>query len=350
MCEQIESATQEQQENLASSMEESPEEQIQIQENWTLRQKVEFALEQARSPQEGEQSEEKKGKKSSSTIYGLKLRNKRGIYTVRSEGDFRFGDEVLVKSTRGKEVSKVQYVGLNSLIRRSRDVEVESLLRGVTEQDRETMERNREKEKTALEIAGQKAKDLNLNMRFVGTEYLFDSSRILFFFLAPQKVDFRELVKLLSKEFRTRIELRQLSSREYVGLQGALGACGRETCCSSFLSRPPRVTLKMVENQRLSKNPSKLNGVCGKLKCCLSYENDFYHEALEGIPAKASCIGCSKGKGKVCGTNIFSDEVTIRLEDNSYVQITLEEARTAEVLDERSLNFQSYGGVTEDDE
>ena len=110
------------------------------------------------------------------------------------------------------------------------------------------------------------------------------------------------------------------------------------------------MTLKMVENQRLSKNPSKLNGVCGKLKCCLSYENDFYHEALEGIPAKASCIGCSKGKGKVCGTNIFSDEVTIRLEDNSYVQITLEEARAAEVLDERSLNFQSYGGVTEDDE
>ncbi|MEE2923363.1 MAG: regulatory iron-sulfur-containing complex subunit RicT [bacterium] len=269
-------------------------------------------------------------------IYGLSIRNKRGVFTVKDEFDkFSSGDQVVVRTCRGKEVATVKYVQLNKMLEREREIDIKRVIRLVNEQDLDAERRNREKEKSAMEIAQKKSDLLKLKMSFVRSEFLFDSARIIFYFLAPQKVDFRELVRLLSREFRTRIELRQISNREYVGLNGAIGACGRQTCCSSFLTKTPKVNVRMVENQRLSKNPSKLNGVCGHLKCCISYENDFYREALEGIPRRSSCVGCSSGKkGKVCGTNIFKDEVTIRLEDSTYMNVSLEEARNMPVLEQ----------------
>ena len=272
----------------------------------------------------------------SACIYGLSIRNKRGVFTVKDEFDkFSSGDKVVVRTCRGKEVATVKYVQLNKMLEREREIDIKRILRLVNDQDLDAERRNREKEKSAMEIAQKKSDLLKLKMSFVRSEFLFDSARIIFYFLAPQKVDFRELVRLLSREFRTRIELRQISNREYVGLNGAIGACGRQTCCSSFLTKTPKVNVRMVENQRLSKNPSKLNGVCGHLKCCISYENDFYREALEGIPRRSSCVGCSSGKkGKVCGTNIFKDEVTIRLEDSTYVNVSLEEARNMPVLEQ----------------
>ena len=271
-------------------------------------------------------------------IYGIHIRNKRGVYTVKDHfGSYSIDDQVVVRSSRGKEVATIKYVDLNKMMDRDRDIDVEGILRLVTEQDLDVEQRNREKEKSAIEIAQKKSDLLKLKMSFVKSEFLFDSGRIIFYFLAPQKVDFRELVRLLSREFRTRIELRQISNREHVALNGALGACGRQTCCSSFLTKTPKVNVRMVENQRLSKNPSKLNGVCGHLKCCISYENDFYREALEGIPRRSSCVGCSSGKkGKVCGTNIFKDEVTIRLEDSTYINVSLEEAKKLPVLEQSS--------------
>ena len=272
----------------------------------------------------------------SACIYGLSIRNKRGVFTVKDEFDkFSSGDQVVVRTCRGKEVATVKYVQLNKMLEREREIDIKRVIRLVNEQDLDAERRNREKEKSAMEIAQKKSDLLKLKMSFVRSEFLFDSARIIFYFLAPQKVDFRELVRLLSREFRTRIELRQISNREYVGLNGAIGACGRQTCCSSFLTKTPKVNVRMVENQRLSKNPSKLNGVCGHLKCCISYENDFYREALEGIPRRSSCVGCSSGKkGKVCGTNIFKDEVTIRLEDSTYMNVSLEEARNMPVLEQ----------------
>ena len=269
-------------------------------------------------------------------IYGLGIRNKRGVFTVKDEfNKFNSGDKIVVRTCRGKEVATVKYVQLNKMLDREREIDIKGVLRVVSDEDLEIERRNREKEKSAMEIAQKKSDLLKLKMSFVRSEFLFDSARIIFYFLAPQKVDFRELVRLLSREFRTRIELRQISNRDYVGLNGAIGACGRETCCSSFLTKTPKVNVRMVENQRLSKNPSKLNGVCGHLKCCISYENDFYREALEGVPRRSSCVGCSSGKkGKVCGTNIFKDEVTIRLEDSTYMNVSLEEARNMPVLEQ----------------
>ena len=269
-------------------------------------------------------------------IYGLSFRNKRGVFTIKDAFDkYSIDDQLVVRTCRGKEVAKVKYVQLNKMLDREREINIKGVLRLVNQEDLDVERRNREKEKSAIEIAQKKSDSLKLKMSFVRSEFLFDSARIIFYFLAPQKVDFRELVRLLSREFRTRIELRQISNREYVGLNGAIGACGRQTCCSSFLTKTPKVNVRMVENQRLSKNPSKLNGVCGHLKCCISYENDFYREALEGIPRRSSCVGCSSGKkGKVCGTNIFKDEVTIRLEDSTYMNVSLDEARNMPVLDQ----------------
>tara|TARA_Y100000589_G_scaffold3489_2_gene3154 strand:- start:374 stop:1357 length:984 start_codon:yes stop_codon:yes gene_type:complete len=270
------------------------------------------------------------------SIYGLSFRNKRGVFTVKDEIDkYSIDDQLLIRTCRGKEVAKVKYVQLNKMLDRERELEIKDILRVVNQEDLDIERRNREKEKNAIDIAQKKSDLLNLKMSFVRSEFLFDSARIIFYFLAPRKVDFRELVRQLSREFKTRIELRQISNREYVALNGAIGACGRETCCSSFLTKTPKVHIRMVENQRLSKNPSKLNGVCGHLKCCISYENDFYREALDGVPRRSSCVGCSSGKkGKVCGTNIFKDEVTIRLEDSTYMNVSLDEARNMPVFEQ----------------
>lgn len=269
-------------------------------------------------------------------IAGLSFRNKRGVFTLRqNEFELREGQGVVVKTNRGREFATVKYLGLNKEIDRGRDLRIFEIIRIADENDLATEERNRAQELHSQSICMGRVEALGLRMRIVRTEQIFDASRIVFYFVAPQKVDFRELVRQLASEFRTRIELRQINSREHVAMMGAVGACGRQTCCSSFLTKTPSVSMDMVETQSLGKNPGKLNGVCGRLKCCISYENDFYREALEGIPTKSSCVGCSSGKkGRVCGVNVVKEEVQIRLEDDSYITVSFDEIRHKKKIDD----------------
>ncbi|PCJ18403.1 MAG: hypothetical protein COB02_10930 [Candidatus Cloacimonadota bacterium] len=271
-------------------------------------------------------------------VYGLKFENKLGVFTIKTNDEYKIGDQLIVKTDRAKELATVKYIDLNREIDRKRELEIYSIIKVVDENDKAIILRNIEKQKSALDIAKRKIEALNLHMKISTVEYLFDSSRILFYFIAPKKVDFRELVRLLASEFKTRIELRQITTRQNVSMKGAVGACGRETCCSSFLTKTPVVSMDMVETQRLSKNPAKLNGVCGKLKCCLSYENNFYEEASKGIPTRGSCVSCKSGKkGKVCGINVFSEEMTIYVdEEATYENISFSDILTEEEIKKRA--------------
>ncbi|MCJ8346280.1 hypothetical protein MJH12_12115 [bacterium] len=274
-----------------------------------------------------------------SMVYGFKFGNRPGVFTYKSDDKYSINTKLIVKTDRGKELTEVKYIDLNKEIDRKRELEIYSIVRVVNDNDEAIILRNIEKEKSALEIARKKVTALSLQMKISEVEYLFDCSRIIFYFLAPRKVDFRELVRILASEFKSRIELRQITTRQHVGMKGAIGSCGRETCCSSFLTRTPVVSMDMVETQRLSKNPAKLNGVCGKLKCCLSYENNFYEEASKGIPTRGSCVSCKSGKkGKVCGINVFSKELTIYVdEEKSYENISFDDILSEEEAKKRDL-------------
>jgi cell fate regulator YaaT (PSP1 superfamily) len=152
-------------------------------------------------------------------------------------------------------------------------------------------------------------------------------------------VDFRELVKVLASEFRTRIELRQINPREHVALFGAVGQCGRSSCCCAHLARPPMIEIAMVENQRLGKNPAKLNGVCGRLKCCLKYENDFYTEEYAGIPPRNTLVECPDGRrGYICSANIFLKTVTIRHEEGGCAEYDFDTVRKMSPVDKKNRN------------
>jgi cell fate regulator YaaT (PSP1 superfamily) len=288
---------------------------------------------------------EKEIKQDSSQVYGLKFENRVGVFTIRSDTKYDLGARVIVKTDRGKELCSIKYVELNKELDRKKELDIISIIRPINENDEVIIKRNAEKQKSARDIAKRKVEELNLQMKISSVEYLFDSSRIIFYFLAPRKVDFRELVRLLASEFKTRIELRQITSRQNVSMKGAVGSCGLETCCSSFSTRTPVVSMDMVETQRLSKNPAKLNGVCGKLKCCLSYENNFYEEATEGIPTRGSCVKCKSGKkGKVCGINVFTEEMTIYVDEES----TYENINFSDILSEEEIRKQEQEQAEKD--
>jgi cell fate regulator YaaT (PSP1 superfamily) len=270
-------------------------------------------------------------------IYGISLRNRRGIFSCRDSRVFTAGENLIVKTSRGREFAVLCNVGLKVEIKREGDLYVQKIIRQANDDDIKNEQKNREKEQKSCAVAERKIVLLKLKMRIVETEYLFDGSRIIFYFVSPQKVDFRELVKILATEFRTRIELRQINPREYVGMKGAIAPCGQICCCSRFLSKAQPVDINMADNQRLGKNPVKLNGVCGRLKCCLRYENSFYTEAYAAVPPRNTCLVCANGKkGTVCGSSVFHDFVTVRWEDGGSANLSFAEVKAARVADTNS--------------
>ena len=182
---------------------------------------------------------------------------------------------VIVETVRGVELGKV-VIGLRQVREEDVVLPLKKVIRLATSEDLDEMKINKGKEGKAEEICLQKIKDHNLPMKLVNVEYAFDGSKIIFYFTAEGRVDFRELVKDLAAVFRTRIELRQIGVRDEAKILGGIGSCGRELCCSSFLGDFEPVSIKMAKEQNLSLNPTKISGICGRLMCCLKYENECY--------------------------------------------------------------------------
>lgn len=179
---------------------------------------------------------------------------------------------------------------------------------------------NREKENGAFRVCLEKIAAHKLPMKLVGVEQTFDGNKIIFYFTADGRIDFRELVKDLASVFKTRIELRQIGVRDEAKMIGGLGCCGRELCCSMWLTDFASVSIRMAKEQNLSLNPSKISGICGRLMCCLKYENESYEQARADFPNNGSIVSTPDGDGKVVGINIFNDAVNVELKTSRIVK------------------------------
>jgi len=223
------------------------------------------------------------------------------------------GDHVIIDTSRGPEFGFV--TAGNHSVRASRVVQpLRKVLRKATAQDEKTVEENRKKEKDAFAVCQKKIEEQKLDMQLVSAECAFDGSKILFFFTADNRVDFRELVKNLASVFHTRIELRQIGVRDKAKMVGGLGICGRPFCCKEFLDDFQPVSIKMAKTQNLSLNPTKISGTCGRLMCCLKYEQDAYEDLLKTAPKAESFVDTPDGRGTVTDVNLLRQSVRVRME------------------------------------
>ena len=226
----------------------------------------------------------------------------------------RAGDHVIIDTARGQEYGTC--TGGNHIVS-SKDIvpPLRKVLRIATERDEKINAENVEKEKKAMEVCQQKVAEHGLDMQLVSAECAFDGSKIIFFFTAEGRVDFRELVKNLASVFRTRIELRQIGVRDKAKMVGGLGICGRPFCCKEFLDDFQPVSIKMAKTQNLSLNPTKISGTCGRLMCCLKYEQDAYEDLLRTSPKAESFVDTPDGRGTVVDVDLLRQRVKVRMED-----------------------------------
>ena len=252
-------------------------------------------------------------------IIGVRFRPAGKIYYF-APGKFhiRQGDKVIVETARGIEFGTV-VTGPKEV----KDEEVmqplKSVIRIATEEDKRAEEKNREKEKEAFEICLEKIRKHNLDMKLINAEYTFDNNKVLFYFTADGRIDFRELVKDLAAVFRTRIELRQIGVRDETKIRGGIGICGRPLCCHTYLSEFAPVSIKMAKEQNLSLNPTKISGVCGRLMCCLTNEEETYEELNSRLPAIGDTVTTNEGlKGEVQSVSVLRQlvKVVVTLEND----------------------------------
>ena len=227
--------------------------------------------------------------------------------------DIKQGDSVIVETSRGIEYGEV-VMSKKAIDNDQFKKPLKGVIRIATEEDTEKSKRNRELEKEAYKICLEKIQNHKLEMKLVEVEYTFDNSKVLFYFTAEGRVDFRELVKDLASVFRTRIELRQIGVRDEAKMLGGLGVCGKPFCCSTFLSSFQPVSIKMAKEQGLSLNPVKISGTCGRLMCCLKFEQDAYLDLLRTIPKVNAIVITPEGKGTVIDQNLLTGILTIRLD------------------------------------
>ena len=225
------------------------------------------------------------------------------------------GSHVIVETARGIEYGTV-IVPPKGITDDEVVQPLKAVIRVATPEDDRIEERNHEKEKEAYKICLEKIEKHGLAMKLVQAEYTFDNNKILFYFTADGRVDFRELVKDLASVFRTRIELRQIGVRDEAKMLGGLGICGRPFCCSTFLGEFQPVSIKMAKEQSLSLNPVKISGTCGRLMCCLKYEQEAYEDLLRTTPKVGALVGTVDGKGKVVEVNLLSGLLKVRLDAN----------------------------------
>lgn len=240
-------------------------------------------------------------------IIGVKFKNTAKIYYFSPEegvDDYKEGDGVIVETAKGLEYASVVF-GVKDLPDEEITHPLKPIVRKATEKDERRIKENSEKIPEAMSFAEEKIRELGLEMKLIGCEYSFDGKKLSFFFSADSRIDFRELVKLLAGRFHLRIELRQVGIRDETKILGGIAPCGRTCCCASCLSDFGKVTIKMAKNQGLHLNPSKISGLCGRLMCCLEYENDYYAEACKKVPKVGSSVGTPEGEGTVVSNDML---------------------------------------------
>ncbi len=246
-------------------------------------------------------------------VTGVRFKAAGKVYYFDPEGfDLKLGDNVIVETARGMELGKVAMeptdVCENQIV-----APLKKIIRIASEDDLAKHKENEKKKQKAMKLCQEKIERRGLEMKLVDVEYTFDNSKVIFYFTADGRVDFRELVKDLAAVFRMRIELRQIGVRDEAKMMGGIGSCGRALCCHSWLSDFEPVSIKMAKVQSLSLNPAKISGICGRLMCCLKYENDIYTELARGIPDAGEKVRTPDGMGRVVDSNLLEGKVRVRL-------------------------------------
>ena len=245
-------------------------------------------------------------------VIGVRFRTAGKIYFFAPGNlDIKRGDNVIVETARGVEYGRV-VSGPKEVKEKDVVQPLKPVLRIATEQDRRTVEKNHQKEKEAFKICQEKIRRHGLEMKLIDAEYTFDNNKVLFYFTADGRIDFRELVKDLAAVFRTRIELRQIGVRDETKIRGGIGICGRPLCCSTYLTEFAAVSIKMAKEQNLSLNPTKISGVCGRLMCCLTNEEETYELLNSQLPSVGDTVTTKEGlTGVVHSLSVLRKQVKV---------------------------------------
>lgn len=270
-------------------------------------------------------------------VVGVRFKKAGKIYYF-DPGDFEIPKDefVIVETARGVEFGRV-VIARKQVEEHDVVLPLKKVLRIADAKDRLIVDENKKAATEAYEVCGQKVEEHELDMKLIDVEYTFDRNKVIFYFTADGRVDFRELVKDLAAIFRTRIELRQIGVRDEAKMLGGIGPCGRMLCCSTYLGDFEPVSIKMAKDQNLSLNPTKISGLCGRLMCCLKYENDEYETAKEQLPDLGDMVTTPNGTGKVVGLNILERVLQVELvEHGKVLEFTLEE-----ILNEGAVSIQA---------
>lgn len=270
-------------------------------------------------------------------VVGVRFKKAGKIYYF-DPGDLSIqkDDFVIVETVRGVEYGRA-VVPRKQVEDHDVVLPLKKVVRIADHKDRMIVEENKQAAQEAYDVCNEKVNGHQLDMKLVDVEYTFDRNKVIFYFTADGRVDFRELVKDLASIFRTRIELRQIGVRDEAKMLGGIGPCGRMLCCSTFLGDFDPVSIKMAKDQNLSLNPTKISGLCGRLMCCLKYENDEYEAAKEQLPDLGEMIVTPQGRGKVVGLNILERVLQVELKEQDRVlEYTLDE-----IIKEGALSIQS---------
>lgn len=264
------------------------------------------------------------------TVVGIRFKKAGKIYYFDpSNLNIKKDDNAIVETARGIEFGQC-VIGPKEIKEEEIISPLKSVLRKADEADIKKHEENIGKEKEAFDVCTEKIEQHKLVMKLIDVEYTFDNNKVIFYFTADGRVDFRDLVKDLATVFRTRIELRQIGVRDEAKMIGGLGPCGRPMCCSTFLGDFAPVSIKMAKEQNLSLNPTKISGICGRLMCCLNYEQETYEGIRKRLPKISSIVDTPYGRGEVVGNSVVKEMVKVKIKskegEESIVQVPIEEA------------------------
>ena len=276
-------------------------------------------------------------------IIGVRFKKAGKIYFFDPAGKYlHVGEHVIVETSMGMEYGEV-VIANRQLPQEKIVAPLKKIIRVATWQDKKQNQENKKQEKEAFKLCEKKIKEHNLDMKLMDVEFKFDKSKILFFFTAEGRIDFRDLVKDLAAIYKTRIELRQVGVRDEVKRLGGNGVCGRELCCCSFLGNFDTVTIKMAKEQNVSLNPSKISGNCGRLMCCLQYEQNVYEEKLKKLPKIGAIVKTEDGKGEVCGLETLKEIIKVKFKDGDetfYKKYKLDDIKIIKNIEKKDENIE----------
>jgi cell fate regulator YaaT (PSP1 superfamily) len=256
-----------------------------------------------------------------------------GIAELEVPDDIKIGDQVLSELDKGTCLGTV----LTEPLETSKEG-LKKITRKATNDEVKEYDVLKEKERYAFDFCKQKIREMNLPMKLLTTEYLFGGAKLLFYFISESRVDFRELVKELAKEFKIRVELRQVGVRDEAKIIGGLGNCGNTVCCRRFLHNFSIVSIKMVKEQSLALNPAKISGICGRLMCCLAYEYDTYVNSKKNFPKIGKRVKVPQGEGKVVKHNTLNSTITVQVDDGKEVTLPLRDITLLTEQDNKTTN------------